>query len=213
MTLRRKAGFVAGTRYGDEGTRGGLVARWRNVATNGAERTTSPARIRVHHGLAKRWHAPSARLSARMRLAASRSRDINETGRFSNGESTLDLWWPLPSLGSCSAGTRALGPSIGLRQERRDEIQDDVPKAVTQDDTPEVARLEDDESVEQSNREHEHEVDPVQEEDVKGCKDRGHVEEAAARAEAVHRPFQQDRAEDEFLGQARREEDHEPSEN
>src|SRR2546427_9387812 len=60
------------------------------------------------------------------------------------------------------------------------------------------SRLEDDESVEQSHREHEHEVDPVQEEDVKGCEDRGHVEEAAARAEAVHRPLQQDRAEDEL---------------
>src|SRR5437867_4514087 len=102
--------------------------------------------------------------------------------------------------------------SRGL-EEWRHEIQDDVPEAVAQDDAPKVPRLEDDESVEQSNREHEHEVDPVQEEDVKGREDRGHVEKAAARAEAVHRPFQQDRAEDEFLGQARREEDHEPSEN
>src|SRR5213080_904815 len=101
--------------------------------------------------------------------------------------------------------------SRGL-EEWRHEIQDDVPEAVAQDDAPKVPRLEDDESVEQSNREHEHEVDPVQEEDVKGCKDRGHVEDAAARAETVHRTFQQDRAEDEFLGQARREEDHDAAE-
>src|SRR5213594_2843229 len=101
--------------------------------------------------------------------------------------------------------------SRGL-EEWRHEIQDDVPEAVAQDDPPKVPRLEDDESVEQSNREHEHEVDPVQEEDVKGREDRGHVEEAAACTEAFHRPFQEDRTEDEFLGEARREEDDETSE-
>src|SRR2546426_3666113 len=101
--------------------------------------------------------------------------------------------------------------SRGL-EEWRHEIQDDVPEAVAQDDAPKVPRLEDDESVEQSNREHEHEVDPVQEEDVKGREDRGHVEEAAARTEAFHRPFQEDRTEDEFLGETGGEEDHDAAE-
>src|SRR3989442_11770547 len=113
-------------------------------------------------------------------------------------------------LGVAQKGLRR---AIRALEERRDQIQDDIPEAVAQDDAPKIPRLEDDESVEQSHRKHEHEVDPVQEEDVKGCEDRGHVEEPAARAEAFHRPLQQDRAEDEFLGQARREEDHEPSEN
>src|SRR5207245_977470 len=68
---------------------------------------------------------------------------------------------------------KAVRRAIRALEERRDQIQDDIPEAVAQDDAPKIPRLEDDESVEQSDREHEHEVDPVQEEDVKGCEHRG----------------------------------------
>src|SRR5712691_12280853 len=107
---------------------------------------------------------------------------------------------------------RAVRRANRVLKERRDEVQDDVPEGVTQDDTPEVARLEDDEPVEQSDREYEDEVDSIEEEDVEGREDRGNVEEAASGSKAFHRPFQQDRAEDEFFGEARREENHESSE-
>src|SRR3989442_6817643 len=132
-------------------------------------------------------------------------------------------WWPgSTSRPMCAysfakgltilAFLRAVRRANRVLEERRDEVQDDVPEGVTQDDAPEVARLKDDEPVEQSDREHEDEVDSIEEEDVEGREDRGNVEEAASGSKAFHRPFQQDRAEDEFFGEARREENHESSE-
>src|SRR5438445_2977727 len=154
-----------------------------------------------------------------MQFVASKSRDINETGRFSNGESTqrcppASATRTMRDYGFADRRTILALPRCVRRAnrglvERRNEIQHDVPKAVAQDDAPEVARLEDGDPVEQSDREHEDEVHPVEEEDVQGREDRGHVKKPAAWAEALHRAFQQDRAEDEFVGEARREEDHE----
>src|SRR2546427_5902706 len=51
---RRKVALVARTRWGGEGTGGGPVARCRDAVTNGVERTTRPARIRVNQALGER---------------------------------------------------------------------------------------------------------------------------------------------------------------
>src|SRR2546428_3756465 len=53
-TARRKAASVARLRWGNEGPVGGPVPRCRDAVTNGVERTTRPARMRVNQALGKR---------------------------------------------------------------------------------------------------------------------------------------------------------------
>src|SRR3989442_2250819 len=84
-------------------------------------------------------------------------------------------------------------------EKRCDEVQDHIPEAVAHDDAPEVLRLEHHDAVEQPDREHEDEVDAVQEEDVERREDRGHVQATGAFPEALDHALQEDRSEDEFF--------------
>src|SRR5437016_5264027 len=95
--------------------------------------------------------------------------------------------------------------------ERRDQVQDHISEAVAQDDAPEVLRVQHDEPVKQADSEDEGHVGGAQEIEVEAREDRGHVEESVAFVEGLDRPLQQDPAEDEFLREARREEDHDPA--
>src|SRR6266571_7793248 len=89
--------------------------------------------------------------------------------------------------------------------ERRHQVQDDVPEAVADDRAPEVLRLQDDVSIEQPDGEDERHVDRAEEEDVERREDRGHKEQAAGVPEALDRALQQEPAEDQLLREARRE--------
>src|SRR5438445_3177791 len=92
-------------------------------------------------------------------------------------------------------------------EKRRDEVQDHIPEAVAHDDAPEVLRLEHHDAVEQPDREHEDEVDAVEEEDVERREDCGHVQEAGPFPEALDRALQEDCPEDEVFRWAGRKED------
>src|SRR5437879_13805331 len=72
---------------------------------------------------------------------------------------------------------KAVRRAMRALEERRDQIQDDIPEAVAQADGPKIPRLGHDQPVEQSHRGHEHEVDTDQKEDEKGCEDSGQGEE------------------------------------
>src|SRR2546423_11085902 len=114
-------------------------------------------------------------------------------------------------LRSTTGGTANASPkSMGL-VELRDQVQDHISEAVAQDDAPEVLRVQHDEPVEQADGEDEDHIGGAQEVKVEAREDCRHIEESVSFVEGLDRALQQDPAEDEFLREARREEDHEPA--